>query len=476
MKKNSCPLLFLFVLALVFPAAAQTNYLTWSTNADNTLTITSYFGPPGAIFIPSNINGLTVTIIGNGSSILPPSSPETSISIPETVVSFGVNAFAGGGYLTNLNVPSGLTNIGPWAFYGCFSLPEITIPSNITKIGLGAFAYCSSLTNIVIPESVTNIGSSAFEGCSSLTSIIIPASVTQIAGGTSNPRGGAAFDGCTSLTNVNILGAASVEPYAFSQLPLVSLSIAGGSIGELAFSYCTNLTQVTLGPGVSNIDINAFLVDPISSLTIPASVTNIGASAFQDGYLTNLTFAGCPTGIGEQAFLGAAITRLYLPGSITGAGAQAFFQCDQLTNLVVAAGVTNLTADAFEDSVNLTSILFLGNAPTVSNDGISVSVFAFDPKATVYYLPGTTGWTTNFGITPTALWNPTIQGAAVSNGQFGFNITGTSNIPVVVEACTNLASPVWVPLQSFVLTNGSVYFSDTNSASFATRYYGIGFP
>ena len=69
-----------------------------------------------------------------------------------------------------------------------------------------------------------------------------------------------------------------------------------------------------------------------------------------------------------------------------------------------------------------------------------------------------------------------MEGAVVSNGQFGFNVTGTPNIPVVVEACTNLANPVWTPLQSMTLTNGSVYFSDPNWTNYPARYYGIGFP
>ena len=46
----------------------------------------------------------------------------------------------------------------------------------------------------------------------------------------------------------------------------------------------------------------------------------------------------------------------------------------------------------------------------------------------------------------------------MTNG-FNFNITGTTNIPVVLEACTNLASSIWMPLQACTLTNGSVSFN-----------------
>jgi hypothetical protein len=102
-------------------------------------------------------------------------------------------------------------------------------------------------------------------------------------------------------------------------------------------------------------------------------------------------------------------------------------------------------------------------------------VFAGDINATVYYLPGTTNWGTTLGGRPTKLWNPQAQTSDASFGvqtnQFGFNITGTTNIPIVIEACADLASPAWVPLQSCTLTNGSVYFSDPAWTNYPGRFY-----
>jgi hypothetical protein len=79
------------------------------------------------------------------------------------------------------------------------------------------------------------------------------------------------------------------------------------------------------------------------------------------------------------------------------------------------------------------------------------------------------------------LWNPLIQATGASFGvqsnQFGFTITNgtTNNLPIVVEACTNLASPVWTPLQTLTLTN-SFHFSDPHWTNYPARYYGLGFP
>ncbi|MGD0813889.1 MAG: hypothetical protein ABSA83_09815 [Verrucomicrobiota bacterium] len=78
------------------------------------------------------------------------------------------------------------------------------------------------------------------------------------------------------------------------------------------------------------------------------------------------------------------------------------------------------------------------------------------------------------------LWNPLIHasggGFGVLSNEFGFSITGTANIPIVVEACTNPASPVWTALTNVLLTNGVYYFSDPQWTNYPARFYGIGFP
>ncbi|MGH7953958.1 MAG: hypothetical protein ACREFE_18830 [Limisphaerales bacterium] len=77
------------------------------------------------------------------------------------------------------------------------------------------------------------------------------------------------------------------------------------------------------------------------------------------------------------------------------------------------------------------------------------------------------------------MWNPQAQTSdgsfGVQNNQFGFNITGTRNIPIVVEASTNLGG-TWTPLQACTVTNGSIYFSDSQWINYPNRFYRIRSP
>jgi len=64
----------------------------------------------------------------------------------------------------------------------------------------------------------------------------------------------------------------------------------------------------------------------------------------------------------------------------------------------------------------------------------------------------------------------------VQNNQFGFNITGTAGIPIVIEASTNLARPDWIALQTLTLTNGSFFFSEPMQPNNPGRFYRISSP
>jgi hypothetical protein len=64
----------------------------------------------------------------------------------------------------------------------------------------------------------------------------------------------------------------------------------------------------------------------------------------------------------------------------------------------------------------------------------------------------------------------------VRTGRFGFTITGTSGLVIVVESCADLGNPAWSPVGTNTLTGGSSYFSDPQWTNYPTRLYRLRSP
>ena len=100
----------------------------------------------------------------------------------------------------------------------------------------------------------------------------------------------------------------------------------------------------------------------------------------------------------------------------------------------------------------------------------------WDP-ATLYYVSGTTGWSTNFAGLPTAVWQLQVQtsdaGFGVSTNGFGFNVNWASGMTVVVEARTSLSGGAWIPLATNTLATGSFSFIDPQWKNYSSRFYRV---
>ena len=419
-------------------------------------------------------------------------------AIPGTVTSIGDEAFEGCATLYGVTIPGSVTNIESEAFENCGSFTSIAIPVSVTSIDDSAFSACWGMTNIsvdafnpdyastngvlfdkgfktllwypmsragsyVIPNGVTSIGPNAFEYCSSLTNVTIPGSVTSI--------GPNAFASCSSLTDVTIPGSVI-------------------NIGDEAFSGDYNLTNVTILNGVTSIGNGTFSSCGLVSITIPNTVKTINDYAFESCWnLASVTIPNSVTSLGYSAFADCmSLTNVTIGIGLRSINSETFDYCSSLVSVYIPASVTNLDYAAFGDCTSLTKIFFGGNAPSLNTGTIFIDGSPFtDDSATVYYVPGTRGWSNTFGGLPIAPWPPRtsvplspsprisshsfVPGA--QNKQFGFMISGAENASVVVEACTNLANPVWLSVQTNTLVNGTNYFSDAYRTNCPGRFYRV---
>ncbi len=423
-------------------SASATSDFTYTTS-NGQAAITGYIGNDTAVVVPGMIDGLAVA------SIAP-------------------QAFNFRKDLTSIIIPDGVVSIGTWAFMGCTSLASVALPSGLKSIGLQSFSFCTSLASVGLPLSLTSIGNGAFSSCTRLTSIALPASLTSI--------GIAAFSRCTSLTSIAVASDnssfKSVDGVLYDKQGATLICYPGGkqgpfavpqgvtSIGDSAFSDCTNLTGVTLPAGLTDIGVGSFSgCNSLSSIAIPAGLTRIGSGAFSrctsltsiavasdnssfksvDGVLydkqgaTLICYPGGKQGhfavplgvtsIGDNAFSSSTgLTSIAFPTSLKSIGYWAFNYCITLTSITFPAGLTNIGASSFSGCYSLTSIVipasvnaigdyafngcqklaaitFLGDAPQLAAGS---TIFLAAGKTTAYYLPGRRGWLSQFGGIPTA--------------------------------------------------------------------------
>lgn len=183
----------------------------WSfISLGSTIQITEYLGTNKNISIPSQINGIPVTKVGNptyaksifgsywGPNGLVPNTSIVSVTLPSTITNIGAYSFIGLTSVTNLALPSSVRTIEDGAFQHMQSMNAIDLMYGLENLGSGAFIDCPSLVEINIPDSVTTMGHSMFQLCTSLVNVSLSEKLLSIS---DNP-----FSNCSNLKSVFFRG------------------------------------------------------------------------------------------------------------------------------------------------------------------------------------------------------------------------------------------------------------------------------
>ncbi|MBQ3593242.1 MAG: leucine-rich repeat domain-containing protein, partial [Clostridia bacterium] len=204
------------------------------------------------------------------------------LEIPSTlggypVVAIDYRAFMDMDEMTSVVMPDTITSIGVDAFYGCMKLESVTFSKNLNSIGEFAFYYCPNLNNVVIPSSVRRIADYAFAGCYDLTDITIENGVTTF--------GYRVFYDCKGLETISLpdsITSMDIATFAYcDNLKKVKLPANLTEIPMETFTQCYSLTDVTMPKNVTVISYAAFnSCEALKSIEIPATVQTISDAAF----------------------------------------------------------------------------------------------------------------------------------------------------------------------------------------------------
>ena len=376
---------------------------TYNALDDGTIEITGYSGSAENIVIPAQIDGKSVTRIGNNAF---EKSSAKEIVIPDSVTEIGSQAFSGCGKLTSVLIPNSVTMIRDRAFFDCNSLASITIPDSVTDIELQAFCNCTSLKEVTIPASVTYIGDEAFGYYSDIDG----SEIKKVDGFKINyakntyghyyaTKNGFSDEDCI-ITNELSDGTLEISNYAGNSATYEIPGEIDGKkvvrIGDSAFIDCTELTSVTIPDGVTDICWRAFYnCVSLKSVTIPESVINIDNYAFGyyydsnsfgtkkiDGFKINYVkntyghYYATKNGFSDEdclltnelydgtleitEYVGNSATYV-IPSEIDGKkvtqiGYDAFNDCTELTSITIPDGVTCIGNSAFSYCTSLETV------------------------------------------------------------------------------------------------------------------------
>ena len=120
----------------------------YTLNEDGTAEITGYTGKEKKLSVPAQLDGHTITSIGE-------------------------KAFQHQKALEEITIPETVKAIHSHAFSHCDSLTALNLPDTLETIDNGAFEFCSKLSEVNIPDSVISFGKSVFHGCTGLKKVIV---------------------------------------------------------------------------------------------------------------------------------------------------------------------------------------------------------------------------------------------------------------------------------------------------------------
>ena len=414
--------------------------------------------------------GSSLQTIGAGAFHFCPFSGD--LVIPDNVTSIGDSAFYISDYLRpetqgTLTLGKNLRTIGAFAFRESTYTGSLTIPDSVVEIGKGAFYQCENLNGtLTLGRSLRTIGKEAFYWCAFTGSLTIPEGVAEIADGAFSSlhqfNRDRMFNGTLTLpSTLKTIGAeafaytdfsgellipdgvTSIGANAFKECDgfggLLSLPDSVKTVGEWAFYLCKGFTGLKLSASLTKIEERSFahMYGLKTEVVIPEGVTEIGEGAFSCSHMPSVRFPSTLKKIGKQAFyLTFGLTNystITFPNGLEVIEDEAFDSCYFKNAVVLPASIKSIGKKVFDgyqysgkrNDIPI-GVYFLGAAPQLVGTGNANCSFPSD--WTLFYLPGTSGWTGDtYAGYKIALWDGETRWDNLRTSKFGYGWDNKGN-------------------------------------------------
>ncbi len=324
------------------------------------------------------------------------------------ITRIGQNAFSRWYALTEIALPDGVTYIGYDAFTDCTALISAYIPDAVSSIMTNAFSGCNNVTlsvgyssyakEFAIAHDISYIerdpSTIASGECGDdLTWTLTSDGILTISGtGSMNTYGTAPWYSYRNSITTVVVGAGVTKLTTnvfYNCTKLTTVTFEEGSnltaIGGAVFKNCTALREITLPDGLLSISGNAFRFCNNLYVYLPESVISIDAAAFsstsditlsvgKDTYAMEYAITYGMTYVERDPVTVASgecgtdlVWTLTSDGvlNISGTGSMSTYSTapwysyrTSITTVVIGAGVTKLTTNAFYNCTKLATVTF----------------------------------------------------------------------------------------------------------------------
>ena len=313
------------------------------------------------------INGIYFDFLGTQATVIKCENSYENIVIPESITCNGNNykvttidssAFSGCSHLTSVTIPYSVTSIGDFAFENCSNLKDVyNYALKPQSISSNTFSNCPAIFHVVKNYKETYRSAEVWKNFTHIVDDIM------IINGSCGDNASYTLDietGLLSITGTGAMADCSYgAPWSSQRSYINTVKIADGitSIGDYAFTHCSNLTSATIGNSVTSIGGYAFWnCFSLISIAIGNNVTTIdkdsflGCSCLKKIELNSNAIASksCSPTSSLKNIFGEQVKEYVFGNEVKTIGSYAFSYCHSLESITISKSVTSIGSCAFE--------------------------------------------------------------------------------------------------------------------------------